>query len=36
MLSREDIVGAMMFLLSDESRAMTGQNVIVDGGFTAW
>jgi len=36
MLSREDLTGAMMFLLSDESRAMTGQNVIVDGGFTAW
>lgn len=36
MLSRDDIVGAMIFLLSDESRAITGQNVIVDGGFTAW
>ena len=36
MLSRDDLTGAMVFLLSDESRAMTGQNVIVDGGFTAW
>jgi NAD(P)-dependent dehydrogenase (short-subunit alcohol dehydrogenase family) len=36
MLSRDDLTGAMTFLLSDESRAMTGQNVIVDGGFTAW
>lgn len=36
MLSRDDISGAMVFLLSDDSRAMTGQNVVVDGGFTAW
>ncbi len=36
MLSRDDLTGAMTFLLSDESRAMTGQNVVVDGGFTAW
>ena len=36
MLARDDLIGAMTFLLSDESRAMTGQNVVVDGGFTAW
>lgn len=36
MLSRNDVIGAMVFLLSDDSRAMTGQNVVVDGGFTAW
>jgi len=36
MLTIEDIAGAMVFLLSDDSRGMTGQNVIVDGGFTAW
>ena len=36
MLSKDDLTGAMTFLLSDESRAMTGQNVVVDGGFTAW
>jgi len=36
MLARDDLVGAMVFLLSDDSRAMTGQNVVVDGGFTAW
>lgn len=36
MLTMEDIAGAMVFLLSDDSRGMTGQNVIVDGGFTAW
>jgi NAD(P)-dependent dehydrogenase (short-subunit alcohol dehydrogenase family) len=36
MLTMGDIAGAMVFLLSDDSRGMTGQNVIVDGGFTAW
>jgi len=36
MLTMDDIAGAMVFLLSNDSRGMTGQNVIVDGGFTAW
>ena len=36
MLSVEDVTGAMVFLLSDDSRAMTAQNVVVDGGFSAW
>jgi enoyl-[acyl-carrier-protein] reductase (NADH) len=36
MLSIADITPAMVYLLSDDSRGMTGQNMIVDGGFTAW
>jgi len=33
MLASEDIVGAVSFLLSDHSRFLTGQNLIVDDGF---
>lgn len=36
MLTKEELSGAMVFLLSDDSLAMTAQNVIVDGGFTSW
>ena len=36
MLSIADITPAMVYLLSDDSQGMTGQNMIVDGGFTAW
>lgn len=30
----EDIANAALFLVSDESRFITGQNLVVDGGFT--
>ena len=36
MLTAEDIVPAMQFLLSDDSQGMTAQNLIIDGGYTAW
>lgn len=34
MLEPSDICGALVFLLSDASRHMTGQNLIVDDGFS--
>jgi len=36
MASEEDIVGAIVFLLSQASGYITGQNITVDGGFSAW
>lgn len=34
MLSPQDITGTLLFLLSDNSRYMTGQNICVDDGFS--
>lgn len=34
MLEAHDLVGALMFLLSDASKYVIGQNIVVDDGFT--
>tara|TARA_Y100001958_G_C21244993_1_gene574445 strand:+ start:2501 stop:3322 length:822 start_codon:yes stop_codon:yes gene_type:complete len=32
----DDYTGAVIYMLSDSSKYMTGSNIIIDGGWTAW
>ena len=36
MINRKELPAALIFLLSSDSAAMTGHNLIVDGGYTTW
>jgi NAD(P)-dependent dehydrogenase (short-subunit alcohol dehydrogenase family) len=36
MANTEEMVGAILYLAGDSASYTTGQNIVIDGGFTAW
>lgn len=36
MLKEEEVIGSVEFLISDKSAYMTGQNIVIDGGWSIW
>ena len=36
MANEEDVVGPILFLASDLAQYVTGHDLVVDGGYTAW
>ena len=36
MANKEDMIGLLIYLISDESKYVTGQDLLIDGGLSSW